>query len=286
MRCRGRCRDTPRSVLRTMGWIFCICLITQVPHSAAAMCFPGEYEINDECCPMCSPGSRVLTHCKPNVSTTCIPCVSDTYTEHPNGLTKCMRCKVCDAGARLIVKEKCTYTKNTVCGCAPEDFCSHNGDGECEACTPSTICPPGSKVKKLGTEFRDNECEDCSDGTFSATNMSHFCQPWTKCEERGMREVKPGMLTSDAVCEQRGLSPAVVAVIVLVIFIVCAVFGAMYFVWRKRKRKACKPVAQKEEATPVIQAEGEPMQNTVTWTDALPIQETNKDHGKSSVNSS
>uniref|UniRef100_A0A452IMR5 TNFR-Cys domain-containing protein n=1 Tax=Gopherus agassizii TaxID=38772 RepID=A0A452IMR5_9SAUR len=113
-------------------------------------------------------------------STTCMPCVDDTYTEHPNGLTECMRCKVCDAGARLMAKEKCTYTKNTVCGCAPGDFCRHGAGGDCEMCSASTVCLPGSKVKILGTEFNDNVCEVCPDGTFSATNMSHTCQPWTK----------------------------------------------------------------------------------------------------------
>uniref|UniRef100_A0A8C0J0H5 TNFR-Cys domain-containing protein n=1 Tax=Chelonoidis abingdonii TaxID=106734 RepID=A0A8C0J0H5_CHEAB len=117
------------------------------PHSEALPCNPGEYEINGECCPMCGAGSKVVKHCKPSSSTTCMPCVDDTYTEHPNGLTECMRCKVCDAGKEA---EKCTYTKNTVCGCAPGDFCRHPTGGDCEMCSPCTVCLPGSKVKILG----------------------------------------------------------------------------------------------------------------------------------------
>ncbi|KAM9115932.1 tumor necrosis factor receptor superfamily member 14-like isoform 1-T1 [Pangshura tecta] len=163
--------------------IFVVFLITQLPHLEALQCDPGEYEISGECCPMCSPGTRVIKHCRQSSSTTCMPCVSDTYTEHPNGLNECMRCKVCDAGARLMVKEKCTYTKNTVCGCALGDFCRHPVGGDCEMCIPSIVCLPGSMVKISGTEFSDNVCEVCPDGTFSAANMSHTCQPWTKMSQ-------------------------------------------------------------------------------------------------------
>ncbi|KAM7139238.1 tumor necrosis factor receptor superfamily member 5-like isoform 3-T3 [Macrochelys suwanniensis] len=216
--------------------IFVVFLITQLPHLEAVQCNPGEYEIHGECCPMCSAGSRVVRHCRESSSTTCIPCVDDTYTEHPNGLTECMRCKVCDAGARLIIKEKCTYTRNTMCGCDPGNFCRHTAVLDCEMCSRSTVCLPGSKVKIPGTEFLDNVCEVCPDGTFSATNMSHTCQPWTKCEEEGMTELKAGTATSDAVCGQRGLSPAVIALII-VFALVPAAAGAVYFLcWRKKRK--------------------------------------------------
>uniref|UniRef100_A0A8C8SGT5 TNFR-Cys domain-containing protein n=1 Tax=Pelusios castaneus TaxID=367368 RepID=A0A8C8SGT5_9SAUR len=95
-------------------------------------------------------GSRVFKVCTQLTSTTCKPCVGDTYTEHPNGLMECMRCKVCDAGARLSIKEKCTYTKNTVCGCALGDFCALPANRDCEMCSQYTICLPGSMVKILG----------------------------------------------------------------------------------------------------------------------------------------
>ncbi|XP_053865507.1 tumor necrosis factor receptor superfamily member 14-like [Malaclemys terrapin pileata] len=235
---RGAEADTLRSVLRTMLWIFIIFLVTQLPHSEALQCYPGEYEINGECCPMCSAGSRVFKHCTRNVSTTCMPCVDDTYTEHPNGLKECMRCKVCDAGARLVTKEKCTYTKNTVCGCAPGDFCRHIAGLDCEMCSRSTICPPGSMVKEPGTEFLDNVCEVCPDGTFSATKMSDTCQPWTRCEEEGMREQKAGTATSDAVCVKRGHSTTVIAVIiVLALSLLSGFAGTAFFLWRRRKTK-------------------------------------------------
>ncbi|XP_065277265.1 tumor necrosis factor receptor superfamily member 14-like isoform X2 [Emys orbicularis] len=282
-----RHRQALRSVLRSMLRIFVIFLITQLPHSEALQCYAGEYEINGECCPMCSAGSRVFKHCTRNVSTTCMPCVDDTYTEHPNGLTECMRCKVCDAGARLMVKEKCTYTKNTVCGCAPGDFCPHAAGLDCEMCSPYTICLPGSMVKIPGTEFLDNVCEVCPDGTFSATNMSHTCQPWTRCEEEGMREQKAGTATSDAVCLQRGLSTTAIAVlIVLALSLLSAFAGTAFFFWWKKKRKYGLTPAQetgvelnKEVAENLIQT------NDKRTDTALPVQETTKNSGTSTLHS-
>ncbi|XP_044852008.1 tumor necrosis factor receptor superfamily member 14-like isoform X2 [Mauremys mutica] len=267
--------------------IFVVFLLTQLPHSETLQCNPGEYEINGECCPLCSAGSRVLKHCRLSSWTTCMPCVDDTYTEHPNGLTECMRCKVCDAGARLLAKEKCTYTKNTVCGCAPGDFCSRPAWLDCGMCSASTICLPGSKVKIPGTEFSDNVCEVCPDGTFSATNMSHTCQPWTRCEEEGMTEGKAGTATSDAVCVKGGLSATGLAlIIVFLVLIVSAVFGAAYFLWWRKKRKDGRTPAQdiRDELNEEVMENLIRTGNTGTDT-ALPVQETTKNSGTSTLHS-
>ncbi|XP_034609008.1 tumor necrosis factor receptor superfamily member 14 isoform X2 [Trachemys scripta elegans] len=270
-----------------MLWIFVIFLITQLPHSEALQCFAGEYEINGECCPMCSAGSRVVKHCRPSSSTTCMPCVDDTYTEHPNGLTECMRCKVCDAGARLMIKEKCTYTKNTVCGCAPGDFCPHAAGLDCEMCRPYTVCPPGYMVKKPGTEFLDNVCEVCPEGTFSATNMLRTCQPWTRCEEEGMREQKAGTATSDAICVRRGLSTTAIAlIIVLALSLLSAFAGTAFFLWRRRKRKDGGTPAQETGGEQNEEVVENSIQTNKKRTDAaLPVQETTKNSGTSTLHS-
>nr|XP_005292825.1 tumor necrosis factor receptor superfamily member 5 [Chrysemys picta bellii] len=137
-----------------------------------------------------------------------------------------------------MIKEKCTYTKNTVCGCVPGDFCPHPAGLDCEICSPYTICLPGSMVKIPGTEFLDNVCEVCPEGTFSATNMLRTCQPWTRCEEEGMREQKAGTATSDAICVRRGLSTTAIAlIIVLALSLLSAFAGTAFFLWRRRKRK-------------------------------------------------
>ncbi|CAM4654140.1 unnamed protein product [Lepidochelys olivacea] len=257
-----------------MLWICVVFLITQLPHSEAVKCYPGEYETNGECCPMCSAGTRVVKHCRENSSTTCMPCVDDTYTEHPNGLTECMRCKLCDAGARLIIKEKCSYTKNTMCGCAPGDFCRHIAGLDCEMCRPSTICLPGSMVKEPGTEFRDNVCEVCPDGTFSATKMSRTCQPWTKCEEEGMTELKAGTATSNAVCVQKGLSVKAIALIIfLPVLLVLPVAGGIVFLWRRKKRKSELTPAQETGDPSKRQAERTLLQTSENGTENMPTQE-------------
>ncbi|XP_038232432.1 tumor necrosis factor receptor superfamily member 14 isoform X6 [Dermochelys coriacea] len=230
-------------------------------------------------------GNRVLKHCRENSSTTCMPCVDDTYTEHPNGLTECMRCKLCDAGARLTVKEKCTYTRNTVCGCASGDFCRHIADGDCEMCSPSTICLPGSMVKEPGTEFSDNVCEVCPDGTFSVTNMSHACQPWTKCEEEGMTELKAGTATSDVVCVQRSLSVTVIAL--LIVLALLSVFaGTAFFFWWRKKRKCGFTPAQETG----VELSEEVVENLISTRNKgndtnIPVQETTKNSSTSAPHS-
>ncbi|TFK13641.1 cyclin-L2 [Platysternon megacephalum] len=265
--------------------IFVIFLITQLPHSEALQCYPGEYEILGECCPMCSAGSRVLKHCRPSSSTTCMPCVDDTYTEHPNGLTECMRCKVCDAGARLMAKEKCTYTKNTECGCALGDFCRHPAGRDCEMCSRSTVCLPGFMVKIPGTEFSDNVCEVCPDGTFSATSMSHTCQPWTKCEEEGMRELKAGTATSDAVCVQRGLSATVIAVIIVFALSLLSAFaGTAFFLWRRKKKRKDELHRRRDELNEEV-AENLIQTRKKRTDTTLPVQETTINSGTSTLHS-
>ncbi|XP_026502570.1 tumor necrosis factor receptor superfamily member 5-like [Terrapene carolina triunguis] len=120
----------------------------------------------------------------------------------------------------------------------------------------------------IGTEFSDNVCEVCPDGTFSATNMSHTCQPWTRCKEEGMRELKAGTATSDAVCVQRGLSATAMALIILVL-IVPAVAGAVYFFWWKKKTKGGVKPAQETGDESKGQVERTLIQSTENGTDII-----------------
>ncbi|XP_075028312.1 tumor necrosis factor receptor superfamily member 14 isoform X7 [Calonectris borealis] len=157
--------------------VFAVVLVVQLDRVDALDCGLGEYPIGAECCPMCAAGLRVFKHCTASSSTTCIPCVEDTYTDHPNGLEHCRKCKLCDKGANLVPEEACTYTKNTVCGCLPGYFCSYFGTEGCELCQRYTVCFPGSMVKERGTKTTDNVCEPCPPGTSSTANMSYSCTP-------------------------------------------------------------------------------------------------------------
>ncbi|XP_017686793.1 PREDICTED: tumor necrosis factor receptor superfamily member 14 isoform X2 [Lepidothrix coronata] len=182
-RWRLRERDPGRD---TMRLVLAMVLITQLERSDAAGCEPGEYPNGTECCPMCAAGWRVFKHCTARSSTTCIPCVEGTYTDHPNGLTRCRTCKLCDEGANLVTAAACTYTKNTVCGCRPGHFCSSPGPEGCAVCQPYTVCVPGTMVKEWGTATKDHVCEVCPPGTFSSANMSVACTPGPKRKKQDL----------------------------------------------------------------------------------------------------
>ncbi|XP_066461678.1 tumor necrosis factor receptor superfamily member 5-like isoform X2 [Eleutherodactylus coqui] len=129
-------------------------------------------------------------------------------------------CPMCERGAGLIVKERCTTTSNTVCECQVGRFCLNQ---ECDLCQEHTQCKPGQYVKKPGTGRTDTVCENCPPGHFSNETNSNVCFPWSKCSEFGFVEFKEGNSITDALCKaERGhlwaflalLSPGFVAIIV------------------------------------------------------------------------
>nr|XP_009932757.1 PREDICTED: tumor necrosis factor receptor superfamily member 14 [Opisthocomus hoazin] len=180
-------------------------------------------------------GRRVFRHCTANSSTTCIPCVGDTYTDHPNGLERCRDCKRCDEGANLVPKVACSYVKNTVCGCLPGYFCSYSVADDCELCQRYTVCSPGTMVKEGGTDTTDNVCEACPPGTSSTTSMASSCRPWHELEQNDPEEGEDGNPSSDS---------SVTAIVVSVAVIVLAVAAGLVYTWQKRKRKNYVPPVQ------------------------------------------
>ncbi|XP_059572837.1 tumor necrosis factor receptor superfamily member 14 isoform X1 [Alligator mississippiensis] len=220
-----------------MTLTFLVFLVIRAVPSEAVVCSPGEYAVHGECCPMCSPGQRVQKHCNNFSSTSCIPCVGNTYTDHPNGLEECRRCKFCDEELKLIIKEKCVYTRNTVCGCREGYFCRDFHDEDCEMCQKRTICPPGFRVSSPGTVTSDHVCEICPKGTFSAANMSMVCTPWTRCEDSGMVEVKAGTSASDAGCGRGRDAVTTGAVTGLIILVLLLIPVAVFLYWRKKKKR-------------------------------------------------
>ncbi|XP_068771648.1 tumor necrosis factor receptor superfamily member 14 isoform X6 [Struthio camelus] len=214
--------------------IFAIFLVTQLNRADALDCGLGEYPIGAECCPMCAAGLRVFKHCTANSSTTCMPCVEDTYTDHPNGLERCKKCKLCDKGANLVPEVVCTSTKNTVCGCPLGYFCSYLGTEDCEFCQRYTVCFPGTVVKERGTKTTDNVCEACPPGTFSAANMSNSCTPWPRLKENGLVQEEEGT-PSDAVCANCLPVTAIVGAVLGVVLV--AVATGLIYIWQRRKRK-------------------------------------------------
>ncbi|KAL2773463.1 tumor necrosis factor receptor superfamily member 14 isoform 2 precursor, partial [Daubentonia madagascariensis] len=150
------------------------------PRCAPALpsCKEEEYPVGTECCPKCSPGYHVRQACGELTGTVCVPCPPRTYTAHHNGLSECLPCRVCEPAMGLVIRQNCSRTENTLCGCSRGHFCE-DGD-HCAACRPHTLCRPGQRVQERGTERQDTVCQDCPPGTFSPSGSLEECQPWTK----------------------------------------------------------------------------------------------------------
>ncbi|XP_025941389.1 tumor necrosis factor receptor superfamily member 14 isoform X3 [Apteryx rowi] len=215
-------------------------------------------------------GLRVFKHCTANSSTTCIPCVEDTYTDHPNGLEHCRKCKLCDKGANLVPEVVCTSTKNTVCGCPPGYFCRYLGTEGCELCRRYTVCFPGTMVKERGTKTTDNVCKACPPGTFSAANMSYSCAPWPGLKENGLVQEKEGTPPSDAVCSNCLPVTAIVGAVVGIALV--AVAAGLIYIWQRRKRKNYVPPVQESGSGQQDQALMLSVENGDQTT--VPVQET------------
>uniref|UniRef100_A0A3B3SY38 TNFR-Cys domain-containing protein n=1 Tax=Paramormyrops kingsleyae TaxID=1676925 RepID=A0A3B3SY38_9TELE len=129
-------------------------------------CNQAEYDIGGECCPVCPQGDRVYKHCTGQSSTSCVPCVGLTYTDEPNGLTKCKPCTVCDQGLGLKTVRTCTSSSDTVCGVLEGHYCINPYKGGCRAANKHTACKPGQFIKQPA-EYIDTDCEDCSDNSYS-----------------------------------------------------------------------------------------------------------------------
>uniref|UniRef100_A0A673MND5 TNFR-Cys domain-containing protein n=1 Tax=Sinocyclocheilus rhinocerous TaxID=307959 RepID=A0A673MND5_9TELE len=165
-----------------------------------SVCARAEYEVNGECCPMCAPGNHVYWHCTIDTSTTCVPCPALTYIDEPNGLDKCFPCTLCDAGLR--VKRNCIRSADTVCEPLDGFYCTERNEDSCRFAMKHTghhQTLPGQYIKQAGTALTDTVCSDCSEGSYSNGSFT-TCQLHSKCETEGLREVKPGTVSSDAEC--------------------------------------------------------------------------------------
>ncbi|XP_036433945.1 tumor necrosis factor receptor superfamily member 14-like [Colossoma macropomum] len=209
-------------------------------------CARAEYEIDGECCPMCAPGNRVYRHCTADISTTCVSCHDSTFIDAPNGLRDCFSCTVCDPGQGLRVKTPCTRSSDTVCEPLDEHYCTDQHRGSCILAEKHTNCSTGQYIKHKGTAFKDTECAECADGTFSDGSFQ-TCQTHSKCEDLGLTEIKAGTLSSDAECGNKspaGLIPGIIVSIIIIVAVAMAVTVIMLrcgsLTCRKNKQKTTK----------------------------------------------
>ncbi|XP_066500280.1 tumor necrosis factor receptor superfamily member 14-like [Hoplias malabaricus] len=194
------------------------------------VCARAKYEIDGKCCPMCAPGDRVYRHCTEDTSTTCVLCPDSTYLDAPSGLLQCFSCAVCDPGHGLRVMTPCTRSSDTVCEPLDGHYCAEKNRSSCSLAAKHTACLPGQYIKQRGTAFTDTKCGECSDGTYSDGSL-HICSTYTKCEDSGLTEIKPGTKVSDVECGHK-TSAVVIAVS---LFLVVLLLSAAVFIFLKKK---------------------------------------------------
>ncbi|XP_070705912.1 tumor necrosis factor receptor superfamily member 21 [Pempheris klunzingeri] len=148
-------------------------------------------------CDKCPAGTYVSVHCSPTAVRECSPCPEGTFTRGENGVQQCHRCRaLCPAG--FIEKATCTATQDRACTCPPNSFLSGVGGTDCK---PHSLCPPGTRVKKRGSETEDVLCKPCTKGTFSDVQSSAVkCRTHTDCLDQGLVLLTPGTKETDNVC--------------------------------------------------------------------------------------
>ncbi|XP_059214404.1 tumor necrosis factor receptor superfamily, member a [Centropristis striata] len=108
------------------------------------------------CCHNCQAGTFVQRGCERDQEHgTCLPCEhGQTYTEHSNGMNRCLPCTHCRSDE--IQTAACTTTTDTRCQCRPDTFCVP--DQACEVCKRCAKCKPGEEEIKKCTPTSNTEC--------------------------------------------------------------------------------------------------------------------------------
>ncbi|CAK6974442.1 tumor necrosis factor receptor superfamily member 14-like [Scomber scombrus] len=196
-----------RKPLNTVTFLIIMMNVSSV---LSLTCHPAEYLIDQECCPMCPPGSRVKTDCTEFRSTSCLSCIDGSFIDEPTGSRQCFLCTNCDSGSGLRIKTSCTTLSNTVCEPLDGFYCTDSDkDNNCFRAQEHTRCEPGQYIRHKGTAFTDTECTDCSSDTFS-DGTSTSCQSHTKCDSLNLQLIKPGTASTDAECGEHSSNTAVI----------------------------------------------------------------------------
>ncbi|KAL2103397.1 hypothetical protein ACEWY4_000265 [Coilia grayii] len=189
-------------------------------------CTAAEYEVKEQCCPMCNPGYRVVKHCTEYTSTTCDPCPSSTYTDTHGGLETCMMCTVCESSAGVRVKRKCSSTSDTLCEPLEGHYCTDPIQDGCRGAVEHTKCEPGQFIKHQGTASSDTVCEDCGNNTYSDGTFTS-CRQHTQCDWEHVSQ--KGTSSSDSKCRNG------VMIIITIILVAIPVVGTTVVCYIQRK---------------------------------------------------
>ncbi|XP_026187725.1 tumor necrosis factor receptor superfamily member 14-like isoform X1 [Mastacembelus armatus] len=210
-------------------------LLMKVFSGHTLTCQRAEYQIDNECCPMCPPGSRVKTPCFKFRNTSCLPCTEGTFMNQPTGRRLCSPCMNCDENSGLKRKRSCTFISDTVCEPLEGFYCINSTGNGCEAAQKHKQCQPGQYIIQKGTASTDSVCSDCSEGTFSDGTFES-CRPDTQCDSVNLQLIKAGTASTDAKCGEHS-STHTILIWVLVSFLLICLFIVGFVVYSVRRKK-------------------------------------------------
>ncbi|XP_056111285.1 tumor necrosis factor receptor superfamily member 9b [Rhinichthys klamathensis goyatoka] len=189
------------------------------------------------CCTKCLPGHRLKSKCGPNPNDLCIRCETDNFIpiENTDAIRwSCLRCEQCTGGG-MRVKENCTASRNTICGCLQGYRC---GNDECSHCLKD--CEKGEQPAERG------KCEPCPPRMYN-DKIHQPCVNWTKCTP-DRQIIVPGSSSTDVICGPKPQTkPTVlpyndaekkVTVILIIFGLICVTIPLatiLYLEWRRRK---------------------------------------------------
>ncbi|XP_017564763.2 hematopoietic death receptor isoform X3 [Pygocentrus nattereri] len=114
-----------------------------------------EYPHAGICCLNCPAGTYVKHSCsRASERGICETCDFGSYTEHENGLHKCLPCSSCRSDQDLV--GQCTSTQNTQCQCMKGLFCLP--EQACEVCKTCSKCAEDEEVEKSCTASSNTVC--------------------------------------------------------------------------------------------------------------------------------
>ncbi|XP_062893063.1 tumor necrosis factor receptor superfamily member 14-like [Mobula hypostoma] len=219
-------------MVSALWMIFLITLSILLKHLNSS-CSITEYEFKGVCCPKCDPGLYVEEHCTEYGGTICHSCNTGTYQDSLNADEDCLRCTICGEGTYEILA--CSSTRDTVCDCTEEFYCTNITIDGCRECLKHRRCPPGEQVIRKGNYRRNTECGPCANGNCFTEGSS----------EKGTKMTETKSITANATnpeCNQTTkiiLSVIVVFLVLPYIFLlrkqILKYFGLTFGSWLKRK---------------------------------------------------